>query len=288
MTVASPAAEAVGRWLLLDAGDPACSNARDHVGALARPLLEEAARRASELRIPLADTTAHSADDGEIARSLAALRRELDALDPSELATAPGWLARTISKVPGVGSPASRYAKRLDSSRPGVESIIESLEAGRDVLFRDNVTLHSDQQRLHDLSGALAHEIENVQAFDDALVFAIDVELPFGDLRRPLFEDDLLVTVRQRIGDLDRTLGVCARGVVAIEAVMSENRELIRGIDRTRDLTRGALAVASTAGTAVDRKAEAFSLVDTALNEIDVRRREALPVMERTVRDVTP
>ncbi len=285
---ATLATEAVGRWLLLDPGDPGCNDARDGVEALGRSLQEEAARRASELRIPLADTTAHSADDGEIARALADLRRELDSLDPSELEAQRGVFARTLALVPGVGTAASRYVKRLESSRPRVASIIESLEAGRAVLSRDNITLRSDQQRLHDLSHSLEQEIANVQAFDDALVFAIDVELPFGDLRRPLFEDELVVTVRQRMTDLGQTLAVSEGGVAAIESVMSEHRELIRGIDRTRDLTLGALAVASTAGVELARKVEAFNEIGTALSEVDVRRREALPIMERTVRDVTP
>ena len=285
---ATLASEAVGRWLLLDAGDPTCNDARDGVEALGRSLQEEAARRASELRIPLADTTAHSADDGEVARALTDLRRELDSLDPSELEARRGVFARMLTLVPGVGTPASRYAQRLESSRPRVASIIESLEAGRAVLSRDNITLRSDQQRLHDLSHSLEQEIENVQALDDALVFAIDVELPFGDLRRPLFEDELLVTVRQRMTDLAHTLAVSHHGVAAIESVMSENRELIRGLDRTRDLTLGALAVATTTGADVARKTEAFDEVDAVLNEVDARRREALPIMERTVRDVTP
>ena len=282
------ATETVAQWLLLDAGDPACNDARDAVGALGRPLQEEAALSASKLRIPLAATTAHCADEGEIARALGDLRRELGSLDTSELDAEQGLFARTIAMVPGVGTPASRYSKRLESARPRMASIIESLEAGRAVLTRDNITLRSDQQRLHDLSASLEQEIDNVQAFDDALGFAVDVELPFGDLRRPLFEDELLVTVRQRLSALAQTLAVSQHGVAAIESVMSENRELIRGIDRTRNLTLGALSVASTAGVEIARKAEAFDEVDAVLNEVDTQRREALPTMERTVRDVTP
>jgi uncharacterized protein YaaN involved in tellurite resistance len=177
-------------------------------------------------------------------------------------------------------------------------------------------------------------ESVRAQAFDDAIVFAVDVELPFGDLRRPLFEDELLVTCRQRMADLGQALAANRQGVMAIESIMSNNRDLIRGIDRTSELTLGAFAVAATSGAARARNAvaldradtddtstadllaatevrlrtegpetrrrqtgsavelealrSAFGEIDATLNEIDGQRREALPVMERTVGDVIP
>lgn len=284
---ATLAREAVGRWLLLDAGDPACNDARDFVESLGRDVQHEATRVATALRIPLADVAAHRDDGGEIAEALAELRGVLGSLDPSELDTKPSWVARTIASVPGVGTPASRYFKRLESSRSRVTSIIRSLEAGRGVLSRDNITLRADQERLHEFSTALDREIANVQAFDDALVFAIDVELPFGDLRRPLFEDELLVTVRQRLADLEQAAAANRQVVTAIESVMSSNRDLLRGIDRTSELTLGAFTAATSAAAAAGAaQAEnagplrtTFDEIDVVLNDIDERRREPFPDM---------
>lgn len=330
---AAPPEVTVSAWLLLDADDPECNDARDAVESLGRDVQHQADQVASALRAPLADVTAHCADGGEIARSLADLRHELESLDTSELDADRNWFARAIAKVPGVGTPADRYLQRLESSRARIASIITSLEAGRAVLSRDNITLRSDQERLGELSTLLDQALTDTQAIDDALVFAIDVELPFGDPRRPLFEDELLDTCRRRMRDLEQARAVNRQGAIAIESVMSNNREMIRGIDRTRELTLGALAVAATAGAATTRTAEAldrldavdkatadliaetevrlrvegsdgrrretdstieldalraaFDEIDTALSEIDGRRREALPAVERTVRDVT-
>ncbi|MGB3733888.1 MAG: toxic anion resistance protein [Ilumatobacter sp.] len=281
------ATDVVNGWLLLAAGDPACNDARDLVESLGGKEQQDAARRASALQLPLANSTAHCADDGDIAQALADLRGVLDSIDPSELDATPGWFARSISKVPGVGSSASRYAQRLESSRARVTTILDSLNAGRDVLSRDNITLRSDQERLVELSAPLQHEIDEAKALGDALEFAIDVELPFGDPRRPLFEEELLVTARQRSGGLERALVVNLQGVDAIESVMAANRQLIRGIDRTRNLTLAAFAAASAAGAGNAETAAAFVDADAALSEAEGRRREALPAMERTVRDVT-
>ncbi len=330
-TAKDAAAEVVGRWLLLDADDPACDGARDTIESLGRDVQQRAGQAASELRTPLADVTARRADGGEIARTLAELREELASLDPSEIDADPGWFARAIAKVPGVGSPADRYLQRLESSRARITATVESLEAVRGVLSRDNVTMRSDQQRLHDVSTSLDDAVAEVQAFDDALVFAIDVELPVDDPRRPLFEDELLDTCRRRMHDLGQAVVVNAQASDAIESVMRNNREMIRGIERTGELTLGALAVAATAGVAARSNAAAFDGIDAAtteliaatevrlrtegrqpgrgnddttielealraafdeidveLNQIDGRRREALPSVERTVPEVTP
>lgn len=287
MSGATVATEAIRQWLLLEADDPGSHDARNTVAALGVDVQRDASRRAADLRLPLADTTAHCADEGQIATALAALRIELDALDPNQAEADSGFFARVLSKVPGVGSPAGRYAKRLKSSRVRVTSILDSLEAGRGVLSRDNITLRADQERLVELSAALEAEAVNAQAFVDALEFAIDVELPFGDPRRPLFEDELMVTGCARVGELARAIDVSQQGSSAIESVMSSNRELIRGIDRTRELTLAGFATATASGAELARSTAAFGQIDTALSAVDSQRREALPLMERTVRDVT-
>jgi len=284
---ATPASELVDGWLLLAVGDPGCNDARDHVEALGSKEQQDAARRASALYQPLADTIAHCADDGDIAQAMADLRSELASIDPSDLDESTGWFGRSISKIPGIGSSASRYAQRLESVRARVMTIMESLIAGRDVLSRDNITLRSDQERLVELSDPLRHELDAAKALGDALEFAIDVELPFGDPRRPLFEEELLATTRQRSGGLERAIAVNQQGVAAIESVMAANRRLIRGIDRARNLTLAAFAAASATGAGSSETVAAFVEADAAVSEVESRRREALPAMERTVRDVT-
>lgn len=287
MSAATVATETVNRWLLLEAGDPGSHDARDTIAALGADVQRDAIRRAAELRIPLADTTAHCADEGDIATALGALRTELGALDPGQVEANTGLFARALARVPGVGSPAARFAKRLESSRSRVTPILDSLEAGRGVLSRDNITLRADQERLLELAALLQTEVDIAQAHVDALEFAIDVELPFGDPRRPLFEDELIVTARARVSELAGSIDMTRQGTTAIETVMSSNRELIRGIDQTRELTLGGFAAATASGAELARSATAFEQIGTALTEVDTRRREALPLMERTVQDVT-
>ena len=304
---AGAAPDLVARWLQLDPDDPARHDARDVVDAIGREAQGESARVAAALHAPLGDSTAHASDASEIAQTLADLRRELDALDPSELSARPSWLGRTLARIPGVGTASTRYAQRLASSQPRINDIVSALDVGRGVLSRDNVTLRSDQERLHELSSSLCGDLYIAQDFDDALVFAIDVELPFGDLRRPFFEDDLLVAVRRRLRDLQHSLETNQQGLAAIEVVMDQHRQLIRGIDHTSELTISALRIAasSAASASLDaRVAEqigtgpngltisqdalrsALDDIDRALNSVTVQRKEASAKMERTVRQI--
>ncbi len=299
--------ERVAKWLLLDPDDPACHDARDLIDAIGRETQSESTRITASLRVPLGDSSAHASDTSEIARTLADLRRELDALDPAELSEPPGWLRRTLARIPGVGSASSRYAQRVVSSGPRIDDIVAALTAGRGVLSRDNVTLRSDQERLADMASSLTADLAVAQAFDDALVFAIDVELPFGDLRRPFFEDDLLVAVRRRLRDLQHALALNQQVLAATDAVMDQHRHLIRSIDHTSELTVSALRVAASSAAGSKPDARGSALVDTvdaeltvsdealrsafeeineALNSVTVQRAEASAKMERTVRQI--
>ena len=277
MTVDVSAKELVAEWLLLDAGDSRSDDARRVVESLGSDVESSAARVASAVRSPLAEVSAHQADGGEIAEALADLRRQMDALDPAALADDRGWFARTLGKVPGVGTPGARYLQRLESSRPRVNLLVESLDNGRGVLSRDNVTLRADRDRLHELSASLDAAISAAGKFQDALVFAVDVELAFGDPRRPMFEDELLVACRRRMSDLGRAHVVNQQTAMAIESVMDDNRNLIVGIDRIRELAL------ERAGRRVDRWYSASG------GQTDARRRRGRCVtgdVRRTRHDV--
>lgn len=269
----------VDQWLLLEPGDSAVHDAHGVVATLGSEAERDLTRSTAALHEPLAEVARHRGDDSEVARSLHALRRELDGLDPATLEEPPGLFARSLAMVPGVGSPSSRYFKRLASSQPRIMTHVEMLQAGRGVLSRDNITLQADQDRVRERLVTVESDIASAQVLADALEFAIDVELPFGDVRRPLFEDDLLPTTRQRHAELDRTIASAREGIAAVDSVMANNRELVRGIDRVCSLTHAVLsgAVASGAQREVSSLTVTFNEIDAALNEIEARRRATLP-----------
>ncbi len=113
------------------------------------------------------------------------------------------------------------------------------------MLRRDNLTLADDQQALRGILGQLARQVELGRLIDRRLAReAASAALPAP--RRAFVEEELLFPLRQRIVDLQQQLAVSQQGVLALEVVIRNNRELIRGVDRAINVTVSALNVAVT------------------------------------------
>ncbi len=237
----------VAQLLTIDpADDEARTAARAAVDAMGRDLQTRSATRSRMLQAPLKELSHGTEDGGEVAKSLSDLRIEVEKLDPSSLDTDAGWFTRFLGKIPGVGTPLKRYFMRYESSQIQIDSIVKSLEKGRDQLKRDNVTLGDDQQQMRELTHGLTDQVALAQALDAAVVDKLATEIGPDDPRRQFVEEDILFALRQRTLDLQQQLAVNQQGVLAIEIIIRNNRELIRGVDRALDVTISALQVAVT------------------------------------------
>ena len=225
--------------------------ARDAVDSMGRDLQSRSATRSRMLQAPLKDISHGTEDGGEVAKSLSDLRIEVEKLDPSGLDTEAGWFTRAVGRIPGVGTPLKRYFMRYESSQTQIDAIVHSLENGRDQLKRDNVTLGDDQKQMRELTHLLTDQIALAQALDAVVVEKLAVEITSDDPRRQFVEEDILFALRQRTLDLQQQLAVNQQGVLAIEIIIRNNRELIRGVDRAIDVTISALQVAVTVALAL-------------------------------------
>jgi uncharacterized protein YaaN involved in tellurite resistance len=203
------------------------------------------------LQQPLRDLTKGSDDGGPVAKSLADLRIEVERLDPTALDFDPGWFTRTVGKIPGVGTPLKRYFMRFESSQTVIDSIIKSLEGGRDQLKRDNITISDDQKKMRGLTLSLTDQIALAQALDEEISRLLDTEIAMDDPRRRFIEEELLFALRQRTMDLQQQLAVNQQGVLATEIIIRNNKELVRGVNRSVDVTVSALQVAVTVALAL-------------------------------------
>jgi uncharacterized protein YaaN involved in tellurite resistance len=225
--------------------------ARDAVDSMGRDLQQRSATRSRMLQAPLKEISHGTEDGGEVAKSLSDLRIEVEKLDPSGLDTEAGWFTRAVGKIPGVGTPLKRYFMRYESSQTQIDAIVHSLEKGRDQLKRDNVTLSDDQKQMRELTLALTDQIALAQELDAVVVDKLATEITPDDPRRQFVEEDILFALRQRTLDLQQQLAVNQQGVLAMEIIIRNNRELIRGVDRAIDVTISALQVAVTVALAL-------------------------------------
>jgi uncharacterized protein YaaN involved in tellurite resistance len=79
----------------------------------------------------------------------------------------------------------------------------------------------------------------------------LEQEIPSDDARYNFIQDELLFPLRQRVIDLQQQLAVNQQGIIAIELIIRNNKELIRGVNRAVNVTVNALNVAVTVALAL-------------------------------------
>jgi len=185
-----------------------------------------------------------------VAKALIDLRGRMVDLDPNRQNLKGGALSRVLSFIPGVGNGLQRYFHKFETAQEALDAILKDLQAGRDMLRRDNLTLADDQDALRQVLGRLRRQIDLGRMIDNRLITAAE-GLAVDDPHRAFIEEELVFPLRQRIVDLQQQLAVSQQGVLALEVVIRNNRELVRGVDRAINVTVSALNVAVTVALAL-------------------------------------
>lgn len=218
---------------------------REAVDTMGIELQRQAAWRSEMLQAPIRKLAHQGDEGGPVAKALLELRGKMQELDPARQRLSGDGLSRALAFIPGVGKPLQRYFQKYEKAQDALDGIIKDLEGGADMLRRDNLTLADDQQALRGILGQLARQVELGRLIDRRLAReAASAALPAP--RRAFVEEELLFPLRQRIVDLQQQLAVSQQGVLALEVVIRNNRELIRGVDRAINVTVSALNVAVT------------------------------------------
>jgi uncharacterized protein YaaN involved in tellurite resistance len=246
------AEKVVGHLMTVDPKDAdTIAQGRNTIQAMGLELQRESARRSAMLKEPVQKLYKSATEGGDVANALVDLRVKVEELDPGKFDLEPGWVTRTMGRMPFIGTPLKRYFSRYESSRTMLDAIVRSLRIGREQLQRDNVTLGDDQKALRQVNEKLEKAIKLGQLVDAKLSVKLEKELPAGDPRRAFVENEWLFPLRQRIMDLQQQLVVNQQGVLSIDLIMKNNTELTRGVDRAINVTVSALQVAVTLALAL-------------------------------------
>lgn len=236
--------------ILAEGEDASRVRQRRAVDEMGLELQQQAAHRSAMLQTPL-NQLAHQGDEGgPVAKALSDLRGRMERLDPTRHRLAPNALDRVMAIIPGLDSRLQRYFRKFENAQQALDAIIDELKSGHDILQRDNLTLNDDQQALTHMLTELDRQITLGRLIDRRLqdeIAARDADDP----RRHFTEEELLFPLRQRIVDLQQQLAVSQQGVLAIEVIIRNNRELMRGVDRAINVTVSALTVAVTVAMAM-------------------------------------
>ena len=245
------------------------TQARSTVDSLGQALQKESARQSQLLQAPVQQLAGRAEDGGEVANALIDLKVQVESLDPAGFDLSPGWWSRLAGRLPFIGTPLKRYFSRYEAASTVIAAIVDSLDAGRKQLERDNITLKADQSDMRQLTEKLARAIEVGKQVDAQLERSMEREHADDEDLCSFIQENLLFPLRQRIMDLQQQLAVNQQGILTIEVILQNNRELIRGVDRATQVTVSALQIAVTLALSLAHQKVVLDKIDAVNRTTD-------------------
>ncbi|MGG1634280.1 toxic anion resistance protein [Paenibacillus sp. FSL K6-3182] len=199
------------------------------------------------LQVSVGNLSKTGDEGGQVAKGLAELHLQLKDLDPSVIDFAKSGVLGMLF------NPLRRYFVKYQKADAVISDIIISLDKGKTVLKNDNTTLEIEQHALRELTKKLQKEIQLGVLMDSEIESQIEAaKLRQESEDKILFiTEEVLFPLRQRLMDLQQMLVVNQQGIMAIEVVMRNNKELMRGVDRARNVTVSALKISVTVASAL-------------------------------------
>ncbi|GAA4681309.1 toxic anion resistance protein [Nocardioides nanhaiensis] len=200
------------------------------------------------------------AEGSAVGKTLLDLRRTVEDLDPSQATGAKKFL----DFLP-FGDKITDYFRKYQSAQTQLNGILHSLRNGQDELQKDNVALNLEKTNLWTVMGRLNQYIYVAERLDAKLSAKIaELELSDPEAAKALSQD-VLFYVRQKHQDLLTQLAVSIQSYLAIDIIIKNNIELIKGVDRASTTTVGALRTAVIVAQALGNQKLVLDQI-TALN----------------------
>jgi uncharacterized protein YaaN involved in tellurite resistance len=213
------------------------------------------------------------AQGSKVGVTLIELRRTVEDLDPKGASGA----KRLLGVIP-FGNKLRDYFQRYQSAQAHLNAIIQALYDGQDELRRDNASLNQEKQNLWNAMARLNQYIYVAEKLDARLSTTI-AELETSDpTRAKALREDVLFYVRQKHQDLLTQLAVSIQGYLAMDIVIKNNLELIKGVDRATTTTVSALRTAVIVAQALANQQLVLDQI-TALNATTSRMIESTSEM---------
>ncbi|MDR0991052.1 MAG: toxic anion resistance protein, partial [Propionibacteriaceae bacterium] len=164
-----------------------------------------------------------------------------------------------------MGNKIENYFRKYQSSEAHLNAILHALRSGQDELTRDNVSLNMEKQNLWTTMGRLNQYVYIAEQLDKQLSATV-ADLQFSDPERAkVLSEDVLFYVRQKHQDLLTQLAVSIQSYLAIDIIIKNNIELIKGVDRASTTTVSALRTAVIVASALGNQRLVLDQI-TALN----------------------
>ena len=223
--------------------DADLNNPQEREGIL-KPLdnfgLNEMSRSASHnemLATRFVDLTKGGKDADNIGDQLIELNKQMKDLDPSRVDfTKKGVIGNLMN-------PVRKYFAKYEKAEGAISDIVESLDKSSKVLQNDNTTLLNEETYLREVTNKLLADTELGKQMDAS----IEAQLQSAEIegveqsKIDFVREEILFPLRQRIMDMQQMIVVNQQGIVSLNVIRRNNKELIRGVNRAKTVTVSAL-----------------------------------------------
>ena len=176
-------------------------------------------------------------DADNISEKLMELNKQMKDLDPSKVDFAKKGVLGNIM------NPVRKYFAKYEKAEVAISEIVESLDKSSKVLQNDNITLMNEETYLREVTNKLLADIELGKQMDASIEAQIQTaEIEGVDSDKISFvKEEILFPLRQRIMDMQQMIVVNQQGIVSLNVIRRNNKELIRGVMRAKNVTVSAL-----------------------------------------------
>jgi uncharacterized protein YaaN involved in tellurite resistance len=199
--------------------------------------MSKSAGRNEMLATRFVDLSKGGKDAENIGEKLAELDRQMKDLDPSKVDfTKKGFLGDLLN-------PVRKYFDKYEKAEGAISNIVESLDHSSKVLQNDNTTLLNEENYLREVTNKLMADIELGKKMDESIEAQIqEAEINGVPADKIKFvKEVILFPLRQRIMDMQQMIVVNQQGIVSLNVIRRNNKELIRGVYRAKNVTLSAL-----------------------------------------------
>jgi len=226
------------------------------------PVINRSANKNSLLSTQFKTIAKGGSESENIGKRLNELNRQVKELDPKNIDFGSGGVLGKLL------NPVKRYFDKYEKAENVINNILKSLDQSSKVLQNDNTTLLAEENYLRELTKKLMSDIELGKQMDASIEKQIfDAELNGIEEEKVSFvREEILFPLRQRIMDMQQMIVVNQQGIVSLNVLRRNNKELIRGISRAENVTVTALRTGVMMASALYNQKIAMDKIK-ALNE---------------------
>lgn len=237
------AADFVSSLMAIDTKDPVFAHKIDDIAKLGNAEIVASSQMSNRMLERPSQALAGSKGKGgdvqaQVADGLAKLRFTVEDLDPSKMKG--GFFGDLF----GAKNLMRNYFARYQSSQSHLNAVLKSLDNGADLLLKDNAAIEGEKVRLWETMGKLQQKVALIGALDAELETRIESLRLTDPERANVLSSDVLFEVRRKKQDLLTQQSVAAQGYMALDLVRNNNRELLKGVERSSTVTVAALRTA--------------------------------------------